>query len=264
MFAFDAHNHLQALKPLTRQGLGPHALIDATDPLSLGALLVEKDFGWAANATCEEDWVILESMHQTFHGHMAVGFGIHPWWADSAQVGWLERLDFMLQAHPAAFIGESGLDGYRATRPCGIALETQRQILLPQLTLAKDLNRPIVLHCVKAWEHLAAYLQQTGVRRFLIHRFRGSSEMAHQIVKLGGMISVHIDTLCHQQSMDAIRQISLSSLLVETDYDGPRAEALPIPDDLENTIEGLSRIINVSSQAIREQCCENALRFYEP
>jgi len=262
MFAFDAHNHLQAIKPMVRQGLGPHGLVTAVDPLALGKTLVKHNLGWASNATNEDDWEPLEAMHQSFHGHMAVGFGIHPWWADSAQPGWTARLETLLRAHPAAFIGEAGLDGYRATRPSGIALETQRQILAPQLSLAKELNRPIVLHCVKAWEHLSGYLRQHGVQRFLIHRFRGTPEMALEIQKLGGMISVHIDSLCHQHSMDAIRRIPLTNLLVETDYDGPRAEALPIPEDLENTLEGLARLIGVSSQTVREQSRENALRFF--
>jgi len=243
MKRFDAHNHLQL-----QNGLAEN--------------LLTEDFASAICSTVESDWSSVLALAASHPSHIVAGLGLHPWWANQAQEGWAERLEQLLIQHPLAFIGEAGFDGYRASRARGVVLEDQRKVLLPQLHLAAKLSRPIVLHCVKAWEHLHAYLLEINPPHFAIHRFKGDALMAKEIFGLGGYISVHQDSLFHAPTMEALASAPLQRLLLETDFDGPRVGSLSIPVELEQVADGLAKLVNKSPEWISKQCYENAQLFY--
>jgi TatD DNase family protein len=238
MQAFDAHNHLQ------KGGTTP------------------PNFACAPSATCEADWKVLEEMANGSPLQIFPGYGIHPWWAGTETPGWEERLKDLLAKNYGAFIGESGLDGYRATRVRGPGFTSQISILRPQLRLAKTLDRPIVLHCVRAWDELRECLQEESVRHFAIHRFKGSPEMASEIMQLGGYISVHLDTLYNRSSSNSIKWMPRSRILVETDWDGPRVEGRPMEEEIGEVLRQLAVIWDMTVEATARATLRNAKEFY--
>ena len=262
MISFDAHNHLQCQQPASRHAIGPSNFHGAFSPLELAEEIAAEGMECASCATCEEDWSSLVKLGQKFPSIVIPGFGIHPWWSDTVRPGWEGRLETLLRSNPGAFVGEAGLDGYRASRPTGISLETQRLALEPQLSLARKLDRPAMLHCVKAWENLAEFLRHAGLRRFAIHRFKGSLEMAREIVDMGGHLCVHLDTLSHPPSAEAIQATSLERILVESDYDGPRPEALPVPQTIANTLTELATLLHLPVATVAAITRANALAFF--
>lgn len=246
MESFDAHNHLQK---------GP------SGPICQDLAL--KKTGAAVNSTCEKDWVEVEDLAAQYPHVVVPGFGIHPWWADSA-LGetWSQRLESLLQKYPGAFIGEAGLDGYRANRPKGPGFSSQIKILIPQLTLASQMERPIVLHCVKAWDELRDQLLQAKVRHFAIHRFKGNPEMALEIVKMGGYLSIHLDTLYHYPSSSCVDSVPKTRILLETDYDGPRIDGKHIPDELQELYNRLALVWRLDPRDVMTLAYQNARNFY--
>lgn len=90
-----------------------------------------------------------------------IGFGIHPWfiskdWEETHNA--LLRLENLLVAHPSAIVGEIGLDALRGPDVEAV----QAPILLAQLRLAAKYDRPVSVHCVRAYPLLQRLLGGLG------------------------------------------------------------------------------------------------------
>jgi len=84
-------------------------------------------------------------------------FGVHPWFAHQMEKepSWLETLESYLCANPRAIVGECGLDKVAVTPETGkCEFQTQLQVFEKQFKLACKLNRPISIHCVRAFNEL--------------------------------------------------------------------------------------------------------------
>ncbi len=120
--------------------------------------------------------------------------GIHPWDAHKP-VNWalLERL----AADTRVFaIGECGLDkGAQAPLPL------QTDVFLRQIDLARRLDKPVIVHCVRCFNELMALKRQfpdspaAGNPKgnlgfcFVVHGFRGKPQLAEQLLKQGFYLS---------------------------------------------------------------------------
>src|SRR5438105_1667292 len=79
-----------------------------------------------------------------------IALGIHPWFIpEDSLADDLKKLKELATDPNVKMIGECGLDTLQ-----GAAFELQLQVLEIQLTLAKTLRKPIILHCVKAYDEL--------------------------------------------------------------------------------------------------------------
>ena len=68
-------------------------------------------------------------------------WGIHPWKADETFV--VPDLSGKLA------IGECGLDGLR-----GPSMERQEEVFVQQIRLSEEVERPLIIHCVKVLDRL--------------------------------------------------------------------------------------------------------------
>ena len=75
--------------------------------------------------------------------------GIHPWYVLSDGVAQMERLSLLAQEPGVVAIGEAGLDRLAAT-----PWTVQERLFEEQARLADELDKPLVIHCVKAWDRL--------------------------------------------------------------------------------------------------------------
>lgn len=101
-----------------------------------------------------------------------------------------------------------GLDKLR-----GLDLNTQAKIFRYQALLAEEVEKPIVIHCVKAWDELIAIRKEINPSQlWIIHGYRGGVEQLEQLIKLGFGIS-----LGEFSNPEALKKIPLTSLFLETD-----------------------------------------------
>ena len=75
--------------------------------------------------------------------------GIHPW---QALVGDISAIEDSITTADA--VGEIGLDF-----ACSVPREEQMRIFRAQLTLAEQHQKPVVLHCVRAFEEVMRILR---------------------------------------------------------------------------------------------------------
>lgn len=112
--------------------------------------------------------------------------GIHPWYinADSWQAE-LNIIEEKLQLENCLALGECGLDKRRET-----PIEFQTEVFEAQLLLAEKHKKPVVIHCVVAFQELIALKNKLKITvPLVIHGFSKSGELAEQLLKNGFYIS---------------------------------------------------------------------------
>ena len=133
--------------------------------------------------------------------------GIHPWYADTADFEIVEAL----AADPlVAAVGEAGFDRLR-----GPAAVVQRDVFRRQATLASRVGKPLIIHCVKAWDML--YEEHRNLRPdvpWIVHGFRGKPQEAEALLKRGIGLS-----LGPRFNATTAAMIPDGSLFIETDDD---------------------------------------------
>lgn len=133
--------------------------------------------------------------------------GIHPWRAVECDLATVERRIAEIDA-----IGEIGLDF-----ACEVPREVQMAVFRAQLTLAERVQKPVVLHSVRAFEEVMRMLRDYRLPAVIFHGFIGSAEQAQRAVAEGYFLSFGERTFRSPKSIEAMRSIPLSRLFVETD-----------------------------------------------
>ncbi len=169
----DSHNHLQDKR-----------LGDA-EPV-IAAMKQAGVSGCVVNATREAEWQTVENLAAVHLHFIHPAFGIHPWHAHSVKDGWQERLKVVLESHPQASLGECGIDHWIEHPPTSV----QRPVFTDQLRIARELDRPVTIHCLKGWGELfECFDESPPPPRFLMHSFGGSIEVARRLIPLGAYFS---------------------------------------------------------------------------
>lgn len=119
-------------------------------------------------------------------------FGVHPWWVTAKNgAARLDAVEAALRRSPAAWVGETGLDGIRTEQA---DMTTQDAAFRAQLELARHLARPVNLHCVKAWDPFLAALDEAYLkgetRPFIVHSFAGPYQFIPKLTERGAYFTV--------------------------------------------------------------------------
>lgn len=171
---------------------------------------------WMVNATRESDWETVASLTARHPGVFA-SFGLHPWWQKERSPDWQHALHSLLLIYPGAAIGETGLDRWMPDSD----MEDQLGVLRSHLELSRALNRPVTLHCLRAWPELAACVKHCppSSRGFLLHSYAGPAADIHRWTKAGAYFSFSPAFLAPRKSAvrEMFKAIPLERLLIETD-----------------------------------------------
>ena len=180
---------------------------------------------WVVNGTRETDWQIVADLASRYPDHIVPSFGYHPWYINERSVGWVEKLTEYLQQFPKANVGEIGLDRWVKDYD----IDDQREVFIQQWQLAEQLNRPITVHCLRAWGVLVECLPLIEPRPFLLHSYSGSKELVATFCKHGAYFSVSgyfFDPKKHEK-LAVFESVPQDRVLLETD-----APAMSLPEIL--------------------------------
>lgn len=133
--------------------------------------------------------------------------GIHPW---NALVGEISAIAECVASADA--VGEIGLDF-----ACDVPREAQITVFRAQLTIAERLKKPVILHCVHAFEEVMKILSDYRLPVVIFHGFIGSKEQAQRAVAEGYYLSFGERTFRSPKTVEAMRSTPLSHLFVESD-----------------------------------------------
>lgn len=120
---------------------------------------------------------------------------------------------------PAAAVGEIGLD--KGSHGKNIEFLEQVEVFQQQLELAKELERPVSIHCVRAFGDLLEILQSTGPfpEGVILHSYLGSAEMVSGFAKLGSYFSFSgfLMSMKSQKAKKMLKSVPIDRILFESD-----------------------------------------------
>ena len=155
-------------------------------------------------------------------------------------------------------IGEIGLDYYWDKEH----KERQKELFIKQLKIAKELDKPVLIHSRDAAEDTFNILKESG-NRGVMHCYSGSKEMAKEYVKLGFYISIAgtVTFKNARQTLEVIEVVPLDKLLIETDapyltpvpFRGKRNE----PAYVKYTGEFITNRLNIPIDIFQKQIEDN-------
>ncbi len=252
MKLFDTHTHLQDPR-----------LASSLDAVMARARAAGVDRILTCG-TCEADWAPLQALVQRYP-QILPAYGVHPWFVDTLSPQWLTHLGEYLSKGSSA-VGEIGLDFMVA----GLCRERQEAVFLAQLRLARDLKRPVSIHCRKAWGRMVELLKGEGglPQGGAIHSFSGSVEMAMVCQNLGASIAFSGSlTRTHNIKVrKAAASVAPHRLLIETDSPDLLPQNLPGPFNepahVIHVVRALADIRHIPVEIMAETTWANAQALF--
>ena len=192
--------------------------------------------------------------------------GFHPHDAVGATGAALERLATLATEAKVVAYGEIGLDYVKQYAPP----ETQRRAFADQLSLARTLDLPVVIHDREAHADCLDLLRKAGPlpRGGVMHCFSGDSRLAREVIDLGLCVSIPgVVTFNNAADLrEVVRSTSLDQLLLETD--GPFLAPVPRrgkrnePKLLLYTAQAVADLKQVSLAEVARATTANAVRLF--
>jgi TatD DNase family protein len=254
-FLLDSHAHLDD------SDFDPDrtAVIERARAAGLRYILVAG--GGAGHDRLESPLAIAES-----HDWIYASVGVHPHEARHFTDSHAEKIRQLAQHPKVVAVGEIGLDYHYDHSP----RDVQKQVLIRQMELARELQRPIIIHCRDAWADLreitAAHWKPARLGGIL-HCFTGSHEDVCAFLDWGFLISFagNLTFKKAENLRDVARVIPRHRLLTETDspylapapYRGKRNE----PAYVRVVTQELAQLRNLTEEELARQVLENFEKF---
>lgn len=140
--------------------------------------------------------------------------GIHPWYLnENTFLEDLAVIERVIQLPNFKAIGECGLDKRIET-----SIEIQKKILIPQLLLAEKYKKPVILHCVAAYQEIIEIKKELKLTvPMVIHGFSKKNQVAESLVKNDFYLSFGKYLLQNPELKNVLKNVPLEQLFLETD-----------------------------------------------
>lgn len=140
--------------------------------------------------------------------------GIHPWYIVEERINSdLQIIENKLQEDNCFALGECGLD-----KRVESSMALQQMVLEKQLALAEKYQKPVILHCVAAFQELIAVKKKLNISvPMIIHGFSKNIEVASQLVNGGFYLSFGKYLLLNKELELVFNSVPNDRLFLETD-----------------------------------------------
>lgn len=140
--------------------------------------------------------------------------GIHPWYIDEARLeSDLQTIDEKLSLQNCLALGECGLD-----RRIEIPMEIQEKVFKAQILIAEKHQKPLVLHCVAAFQEIIRIKKEQNVTvPMIIHGFSKNEQTAKQLLNNGFYLSFGKYLLRNPELKSVFQSVSNDKFFLETD-----------------------------------------------
>ena len=140
--------------------------------------------------------------------------GIHPWYiAENRIDSDLQIIESKLQDQNCKAIGECGLD-----KRIEISMALQQMVFEKQLALAEKYQKPVIIHCVAAFQEIIAIKNKLNITvPMIIHGFSKNIEVANELIKNGFYLSFGKYLLLNSELELVFNSVPNERLFLETD-----------------------------------------------
>lgn len=186
-----------------------------------------------------------------FSGKNFYSVGLHPWKIGNEKED-NERMLIMedaLEIDHVIFVGECGLD-----KLAEAASEEQMRAFSAQVFMAEEYQKPLIIHCVKAWnEVVELYKKNKPSVPWIFHGYNGSVEFTRQLLDEKFMFSFG-EALFRENSkaIESFKILPLERIFFETDEYGGSVEEI---------YKRAAELKNITVEILREAVWENFNRI---
>ncbi|MAE58134.1 MAG: hypothetical protein CME69_04595 [Halobacteriovorax sp.] len=155
---------------------------------------------------------------EEFKMHKVYSLGVHPWDTydfsgpqDSLRI----KLKSLIQDPSCLAIGETGLDKLK-----GPSLDIQKEVFLTHIALSEELQKPIIIHCVRSYsEILEIYNKKKPKMPWILHDFNHNEHFVKSVIDKNIYFSLGTNFFMRENSkvVKAIDKIPIDRILFETD-----------------------------------------------
>lgn len=151
------------------------------------------------------------TLSETPYADVPFSVSIHPW--DVLEPYNLELLKQYASLPNCLAIGETGLDKLKPH------WKIQVDVFLEHIRLAKEVQKPLIIHCVKAFDDCLQLLKQENFKHgVLFHGFNKHPQLAKQLIKKGHYISLGAFFLKENPNFERfLIDFNFNGVLFETD-----------------------------------------------
>ena len=215
-----------------------------------------------ASMSGSEATVKLAEQYPFFYGAV----GVHPSEVEELDEDSFERLRTLCGHKKVVAVGETGLD-YHYPEP---AVALQKEWFARQLTLAREVELPVIIHSREAAKETLDIMQalRAGEIGGVVHCFSYAKEMAREYLNMdfyfgiGGVITFKNA----KKLKEAVEYIPIDKILLETDspylspepHRGERNSSLNLP----YVAKEIAAIKGLSYEEVVERTEENARRLF--
>ena len=176
--------------------------------------------------------------------------GIHPWYIDEKRLEKdLEVINEKLQLPECLALGECGLD-----KRIEIPLDLQISVFKKQLETVKQTNKPVVLHCVAAYDEVIAIKKEMKIENpMIIHGFSKNEQVAKSLLNNGFYLSFGKYLLRNPDLEKVFTFAPENQVLLETDT---------IEESIYQVYEKAASIKGISVEVMKEIVFTNFSRIF--
>ncbi|MDY0990146.1 putative deoxyribonuclease YcfH [Flavobacterium sp. ACN2] len=140
--------------------------------------------------------------------------GIHPWYIDENRIDEdLRIIEEKLQTPNCLAIGECGLD-----KRIEVPFDLQISVFEKQLELAEKFKKPVVIHCVAAFQEVMAIKKKMKIGvPMIIHGFSKNNQLAEQLIAAGFYLSFGKYLLKNPDLKTVFQNVPNDRFFLETD-----------------------------------------------
>ena len=197
--------------------------------------------------------------------------GLHPFYIEQHLPAHLERLEQILQKESCVAVGEIGLDTFLKQHKQPALYQKQKDYFSSQLELARQYEKPVLLHIRKAH---ADVLQVLKAHRFklggIAHAFSGGIEEAKAFIQLGFKLGItgQITNPNAKKLHRVVQEVGVEHLVLETDcpdmtplccQQSTQQHTRNTPVNLPYVLQGLALSLQAEENKIATQVWENSL-----
>ncbi|EIA07403.1 TatD family hydrolase [Flavobacterium frigoris] len=140
--------------------------------------------------------------------------GIHPWYIVENRLATdFEIIESKLKEINCLALGECGLD-----KRIEIPMDLQQTVFEKQLLLAQTYNKPVVIHCVAAFQEIIAIKKSLNITvPMIIHGFSKNEQTVKQLLENGFYISFGKYLLKNLELESVFKSVPNNRFFLETD-----------------------------------------------
>lgn len=142
-------------------------------------------------------------------------YGLHPWYIlqDTCEAQ-LEDLKIIVHEKRCLAVGECGLD-----KLSKVDFDLQTEVFIEQIRIANQVKKPLIIHCVKAFNELINCLNLNGNQvPVIVHGFNNNENIARIMVNEGLYFSFGKALLGYESNASkAIKNVGRKNFFLETD-----------------------------------------------